>query len=165
MLKLFQLSFFIFGAFMLAFSGPVYAQNPHGKTVQQWNIRCNKSTGAPSGCEMYQVVATNNGKKILKIVVGYLEKQLIGAMTVPLGIHFPSGVTMQVDDGQTYSLTVEFCTPNGCRITFSFDDNLLRAAKAGKVMNITFYFFNERQRPFTVPISLSGFTGALKDVF
>jgi len=136
--------------------------NPHGKTFKDWRIRCNKPTGAPSECQMFQnVVVKESGEPVLRFVVGYMDgvKTPVGVFILPLGIYLPPGLTLQVDKGQTYEMTIEICAPKGCRVRFSFDDKLLATFKRGKKAEIIFY--SGGRKAVRVPVSLNGFSAAL----
>jgi len=159
----------ITGAFFAAcliaviLAGPAGAQNPHGKSFDHWQVRCNTPTGAPSDCQMVQnVVVKESGKPVLQLVVGYMEKvdNPVGVLVLPLGIYLPSGLTMQIDKGQAYEMAFEICGRNGCRVRFSFDEALLGTFKKGNAAEVVFY--SGGRKPIRVPLSLKGFTAALK---
>ena len=81
---------------------------------------------------------------------------------MPLGVYLPPGLTLQVDDGQVYKMAIEICGPKGCRVRFSFDDNLLNLFKFGSAAIVT--FSGTDQKPIRISVSLKGFTLALQDV-
>jgi invasion protein IalB len=145
-----------------------FAQNPHGKLFKDWKAHCNSPTGAPAYCVLVQEVAfKKSGKPILQFLIRYLPetKTLIGDIILPLGIYLPSGVTIQIDKGQTFEIPVEICSDGrmrGCRARFSFDDALLATVKSGGKATITFQ--DARQTPVPVPVSLAGFTAGLKAI-
>ena len=156
----------LFVAIILAF--PSVAGNPHGKLFKDWRVHCNSSSGAPSVCIMLQdVVFKSSRKTALQFVIRYIEdgKTLIGDIILPLGIHLPSGVTIQIDEGQVFEIPIEICTDSrmrGCRARFSFDKALLTSLKAGTNANIVFQ--DSRQSPVAVPVSLAGVTAGLKAI-
>lgn len=146
----------------LAILSPVAAQNPHAKIFGDWRIRCNSATGAPAQCQMFQnVVVKDSGKPILQTAVGYLPDVAtpVGAVTLPLGVHLPPGLTLQIDKGQTYELAYEVCSRSGCHVRFSIDAKLLDAFKGGSSAEIAFY--NNARKRVSIPVSLKGFTVAL----
>lgn len=147
------------------FATPAQAQNPHGKIYDSWRIQCNSATGAPSACRMFQnVVVKDSREPILRFFVGYTEESTapIGLFVVPLGINLPSGITLKIDDGQTYELTVEVCLPNGCQVRFGFDENFLNLFRRGNGATVS--FFGGNRQPFDIPVSLKGFTAALEAI-
>jgi invasion protein IalB len=150
-------------AFLL--SAPAMAQSPHGNIHGAWGVRCNTATGAPAACQIYQnIVVTESRKPILHFAIGFTEdaKTAVGIFVVPLGIYLPPGVTLQVDDGQIYELPIDMCAEKGCRVRFSFDDNLLNIFRRGETAKIT--FAGGDRKPIVIPVSLKGFTAALKDL-
>ncbi|MEX2617908.1 MAG: invasion associated locus B family protein [Alphaproteobacteria bacterium] len=149
----------------LFLASPVQAQNPHGQIFDAWRVQCNSPTGAPAVCQMFQnIVVKDSGEPVLRFFVGYQGEgeTPIGVLVVPLGVHLPSGITLKIDDGQAYELTIEVCLPNGCRARFGFDRNFLDLFKQGS--NGTVSFVGGNRQPFNVPISLIGFTAALKAI-
>jgi invasion protein IalB len=141
---------------------PAAAQNPHGKAFGDWRIRCNSATGAPSKCQMVQnVIVKDSGRPILQSVIGFIDDapNPIGVFVLPLGIYLPAGLTLQIDKGQIYEMSLEICGQKGCRVRFSIDDALLRTFKNGNVAEVGFQ--TGLQKPITVPLSLKGFTAAI----
>jgi len=142
---------------------PVQAQNPHGQIFDAWRVQCNSPTGAPAACQMFQnIIVKDSGEPVLRFFVGYQgeSETPIGVFVVPLGVHLPSGITLKIDDGQAYQLVIEVCLPNGCRVRFGFDQNFLDLFKRGNSGTVSFVGGN--RQPLNVPISLKGFTAALK---
>lgn len=145
------------------FTAQARAQNPHGKIFDAWRVQCNSPTGAPSLCRIFQnIVIKDSREPILRFFVGYGEQAdtPVGLFVVPLGVHLPSGVTLKIDDGQTYQLNVEVCLPQGCQIRFGFDENFLNLFKRGSGATVSFFGGANRQ-PYDIPVSLKGFTAAL----
>mgnify|MGYP003627414379 FL=1 len=144
---------------------PAQAQNPHGKIFEAWRVQCNAPAGAPAICQMFQnIVVKESGEPMLRFFVGYQgeSETPIGVFVVPLGVHLPSGITLKIDDGQAYELALEVCLPNGCRARFGFDQNFLELFKRGNGGTVSFVGGN--RQPFNIPISLKGFTAALKAI-
>ena len=149
----------------LGLSFPAAAQNPHGNIHDAWGVRCNTPTGAPAACQIFQnIVVKESRQPILNFAIGFAddEKIAVGIFVMPLGIYLPPGLTLQVDDGQIYEMAIEICGLKGCRVRFSFDENLLNLFKRGASAKIT--FSGSDQKPIKVPVSLKGFTAALKDL-
>jgi invasion protein IalB len=151
----------VFGALSVR---PAAAQDPNGKIFDSWRVMCNVPGGAPSKCRMFQnVVLKETREPILQFIIGYSGQASpfpIGLFIVPLGIHLPSGVTLKVDGGQAYQLSVEVCLPQGCQIRFGFDKNFLDLFKKGSKATVSFFSGGNRQ-PYNVPVSLKGFSAAL----
>lgn len=162
-----KLAAFFFALTLAIFFGaaPAAAQNPHGNLHGVWRVRCNTPTGAPAACQIFQnIIVKESGRPVLKFAIGFSEdgKTAVGIVVLPLGIFLPSGLTLQIDEGQIYEMAIEICGKNGCRVRFSFDDNLLNLFRRGNIAKVT--FFGGDRKPIRVPVSLKGFTAALKDV-
>jgi len=156
---------FVLALMAIFLAAPVAAQNPHGNTHDFWRVRCNTPTGAPAACQIFQnIVVKESGQPVLKFAVGFAEdgNTAVGIFVIPLGIYLPPGLTLQVDDGQVFEMAIEICGKKGCRVRFSFDDNLLTLFKRGSSATVTFYVGD--QKAIRIPVSLKGFTLALKDV-
>lgn len=156
---------FAFALAMFFLTAPAAAQNPHGNAHDAWRVRCNTPTGAPAACQIFQnIVVKESGQPILKFAIGFADdaKTAVGIFVIPLGIYLPSGLTLQVDDGQVYEMAIEICGQKGCRVRFSFDETLMNIFKRGSAAKVTFY--GGDQKPISIPVSLKGFTAALNDV-
>ncbi len=151
-------------AALTAAGGSPAAEPDKPRVFKDWRIQCEKPEGSAEHCHMFQGrVLKEDGKRLLHIAVGYSptqDDQVIAILTLPLGISLPPGVSLQVDDGEPLTLEVEHCIPQGCRVLLQLDDKLLGAMKAGNQATVTFR--DVSRQPVGVPVSLSGFTAALK---
>ena len=154
--------FFLFTLVGLLSLSKTNAQVPHAQIFGDWRIHCNSATGAPSKCQMFQnVIVKETGQPVLQMMVGYIRDvpSPVGVVTLPLGVYLPQGLTLQVDDGQTYEMAFEFCSAKGCRVRFSIDDALLSTFKDGSTAK--FKSYNNMRKPVRIPVSLKGFTAAI----
>jgi invasion protein IalB len=146
-------------------AGPALAQPQDGQAFDDWRVRCGRpDESAPEQCHIGQtVVVKETGKPFLYVGIGYAAnrgKDPLLFVTVPLGIHLPSGVTLQVESAQPVSLTVERCDRNGCHAVLALDDMLIASMRKGLVAR--FGLADATRQSVRVPISLKGFTAGLK---
>jgi len=111
------------------------------------------------------VMLKEGNRHLLRLEMGYVpdkKDQLVAIITVPLGIALPPGVLLKIDEGKELRLPVEHCIPQGCRILFPVDQDLLGILKAGKQATVTVQ--NMSHQPVGIPVSLSGFTAAFNSL-
>ena len=148
-------------------AGPAAAQPSDGQTFKDWRLRCGKADAAtPPPCHIFQtVVVSQTGQPFLYVAAGYPPEGTGGPtlfLTLPLGIHLPSGVRLSVDQGQPVPVPVVHCDRDGCHARLALDRRLIESLRAGLVAQVGFQ--DGVGQPITVPVSLKGFTAALKAV-
>lgn len=157
-----------------AASGPggsrLATDNPlHGKRFKDWTLRCEVVPVDDAGqtaqqCHMFQDWQHEERQlRILHIAIAYPRQQpdqAVAVLTTPLGVYLPAGIQMQIDDGKPQKFVIERCEPVGCKTGFPLDETLLNALRRGAKANVS--FADMRRQPLTVPVSLNGFTAALR---
>ena len=148
-------------------AGPAAAQPSDGQIFEDWRLRCGKAeAAAPPPCHIFQtVVVSQTGQPFLYVAAGYPPEGAGGPtlfLTLPLGIHLPSGVSLTVDQGQPVPVPVVPCDRDGCHARLALDRRLIKSLQAGLVARVAFQDGVGQQ--ITVPVSLRGFTAALKAV-
>lgn len=132
------------------------------ETHGDWNIRC--ASDAPEEC--FMVLVGTNAEGTPMIEVSLVKLRAAGPATagttviVPLGTALPEGVVLQVDDGDRFRFSYEFCAPAGCVANLAMTPELVTAMKVGYEAIVTFAAASDPQTPISIPISLSGFTAA-----
>ncbi len=154
----------VLGVLALA-AGPAAGQPSDGQTFKDWRVRCEQGQGAePRQCHIFQtVVVSRTEQPILYVAVGYPPGGAGGAVvfiTLPLGVHLPSGVTLRVDDGGPVALTLEHCDQGGCHARLRLERAQVASFRAGLVAYVGFR--DGLGQPLSIPVSLKGFTAALK---
>lgn len=143
---------------------PAQAITAHEKDFQDWRLRCEKKTDDdPERCFIMQVAKSEEeNREVLRIGVRYPEpdQPAMVFLTLPLGVYLPTGLLLQIDEGETLQIPVEICLPNGCHTRLALEGDLLKRLKAGQQAKLAFH--DSRQKQITVPVSLAGFTAALK---
>ncbi len=148
-------------------AGPAAAQPSDGQTFKDWRVRCRKAdAAAPPQCHIFQtVVVSQTAQPFLYVAAGYPPEGTGGPtlfLTLPLGIHLPSGVSLRVDRGQPVPAQVVHCDRDGCHARLALDRRLIKSLQAGLVAQVAFQ--DGVGQPIMVPVSLKGFTAALKAV-
>jgi invasion protein IalB len=131
---------------------------------EDWTLRCQPASDSqPRGCRLnQQVVATDSGKPVLQFAVGRFgpEKILGAVIFVPIGVRLPPGLGIQVDERPLHVFHFEICDPQTCQARAVLEGELLKDLKAGLIGHVKFQ--NAANREISVPISLKGFTAALR---
>lgn len=144
-----------------------WAQDPNAgeflrETHGDWDIRC--ATSDPERC--FMVLIGTNAQGTPMVEISLVKFQTVGpspagtTVIVPLGTALPEGVVLQVDDGDRYRFSYEFCAPAGCVANLALTPELVIAMKGGFLATITFSAASDPETPVSVPISLQGFTAA-----
>jgi invasion protein IalB len=130
-------------------------------TFGDWQIRC-----LPDGdeCFMYQMVLDAERNPVSEVTIQKLPAEAEAAAGVivvtPLGTLLPSGVVLQVDNGERRQYPFAWCTQMGCFSRFGLDEPGVAGMKRGKGGAITLVSASKPEQPVTVELSLTGFTAA-----
>jgi invasion protein IalB len=131
---------------------------------EDWTLRCQPASDTRArSCRLnQQVVATGSGKPVLQFAVGRFgpEKILGAVIFVPIGVRLPPGLGIQVDEQPLHVFPFEICDPQTCQARAVLEGELLKDFKAGLIGHVKFQ--NAANREISVPISLKGFTAALR---
>jgi len=147
----------------------VQAAPKDGEKFDNWAIKCEKpdakakEKGATEVCYAFQNVVTKEGnQRVLNIAVGYAPKipDPVALITLPLGIALPPGAALTLDDDKPIRFPIERCEPGGCRAGLKLEKTLLDKINAAKKVQLG--FSDDAHRPVQIPLSMKGFTAALK---
>ncbi len=125
-----------------------------------WTLKC-RGTAAAGACVLVQdIIFRQSGKRVLNVsIVGAGQKNgYVVAVTAPLGILLPAGLTLVIDDAEAVKFPLRLCNVNGCQGSFPFANDvkeLFYGAQKGQVM-----FRQPNGRPLRVNFSLNGFKDA-----
>lgn len=136
-----------------------------GQAYKDWKVQCaaNKTGDSSNNCHIFQNLVSKKGnKRILHVAVGYApgHKDPAAIITMPLGLSLLPGITIQVDDQKSKRFPFQACFKTGCQIGFSMNNKLLGDFKSGRQLTVT--FFDLKQQAIKIPVSLSGFSAAMK---
>lgn len=136
------------------------------ETDEAWSIRCNAEQTDPAHrCEMFQrLVEKESGKRFAEFAIGFPQGKNVarGAIILPLGILLHEGNTIQIDEGPVFSFRVRYCMADGCYAFIDLSDQVLKEMKKGMQAKLSIKSFNGNA--MVVPVSLVGFSKALRDV-
>lgn len=146
------------------FAPGAFAQGSNGnakvESFQDWDVRCPENA-SDGGCEMTQLVNnSDNGKPILRVVMGYPPQVDSAAMVfiLPLGTRLAPGVQLQVDGGEPQGFPFQVCLEQGCRADFPIDDALRNQLRSGRTATVS--LIGPRGKRIDLDVSLQGFTNA-----
>lgn len=129
------------------------------KKYGDWALSCRQlTTGGPERCVLFQdILWKKGGKRILNVSVARTarDQPFVAAVTTPLGILLPAGLTLNVDDKEPIRFPLRFCNINGCRGQFLISENMQEIFSNGKKGRVVFRQPNGR--PLRVEFSLKGF--------
>jgi invasion protein IalB len=147
----------------------LWAAPKDGDKFDNWAIKCEKAdpqskdAGGPEVCYAFQNVVTKEGnKRVLNIAIGYAPKipDPIALITLPLGIALPPGAGLTVGDDKPIRFPIERCEPGGCRAGIKLEKAVLdKLTDSAKVI---LDFQDGAHRPVQIPLSMKGFSEALK---
>jgi invasion protein IalB len=133
------------------------------KNHQDWSVQCATSPESTDGqCVLFQHLDVESGQRLLTMQVSRLsggrddgQEARALVITVPLGVHLPSGMRLQVDDGPPIDLSYERCDQGGCYAGTILNEELLKAMMQGEKSRVRFNNLNGKS--ITATLSLLGF--------
>lgn len=135
--------------------------------AQNWSVSCvSRSRIAAAECSVEQrVLIRETGQTLgrLQIKIGATDAGP-GALLlqIPLGVSIRAGIKIKVDDIEIETFDIQTCDAGGCYAGGLISEKLLRAAKAGKLLNAE--FSDAQQRAISVNFVLDGFSAAYDDI-
>ena len=130
-------------------------------TFGAWSVRCETVNDDPETCAMTQaVIAPESKQKIFEVNFAKTERGTQMTIVLPLGIHLPNGLILEVVDWDQKDLPISFCTQSGCFVNQLLDDefvDLLRKKEKAQVM-----VWTAPDEKATIPLSIDGFLDAFK---
>lgn len=149
-------------AAVIALSGGPAQSQKNGEDA--WVHRCSEED--TSRCEIAQRLSeTESGKRVVEFVITDTtgeDGRHRGLVILPLGVAVQTGLNLKVDDGQTYSFSVNHCLPNGCFALLNFPEELIKEMKRGNTATLNMRTF--QGQAVNVDLSLTGFTKAFKKI-
>jgi invasion protein IalB len=147
----------------VAASGGVALAAKEGEVFKDWKTRCERSPdGSQEVCHIAQLIKDPESKRdMAQVAVGYFpaSEDPVAIVTLPLGVHLPSGLQLQVDEGEKIRVPIEVCQPGGCQAGVNLKSPLKEAMLKGVTLKLTIH--DPAGNAATLPVSLSGFTAGL----
>jgi invasion protein IalB len=132
------------------------------KQTIPWSSSCSSAgRGLPLECALEQrafVQKTGQLIGMLTIRVPADTKKPVAMIQAPLGLFLPAGITVDIDGDMAQNYPLQTCNSNGCYAGFPITDQLLARMLNGGKFNVIFQYLDKK--PFTLPMSLVGFTEA-----
>lgn len=123
-----------------------------------WRVACVDQSA--KNCSAYQeLYRRDNGKVVMRIEVQHGADRAAMTLLLPLGVQLAHGVVVQVDDqapSSPYPFTA--CLEQGCVAPVALDAATLRAARRGRLINVTVVSLRGDSISFALP--LRGFDAA-----
>lgn len=131
------------------------------ETFEDWTVSCSSANGS-SQCIVSQVQTRQNGQRVLDMRLSPTTDNdgNNASLTLPFGLEFARGVTLQLDDGKPGKpISFKTCLPGGCIVPLSLDKAMTDAMRKGTALKLTATSIQNTAVPLTV--SLKGFGAAL----
>lgn len=149
------------------FGAPAVAQQaqpaaaPAAAPASAWSIMCDRA----ETCRMETAITGDQGKTIAMLAIRKPtpDGRQLGEMILPLGLHIPSGVAVQIDEGDAFPAELIACGPGGCHAIFEATALVLASMRNG--YDFKTRLVNARTlKPVGLKFSLIGFTKTSKDL-
>ena len=134
------------------------------KKFKSWSVQCVRDDdGLEKVCVLFYQLVAEGGRRALSLQVQEVgnvqpgsEAGYIAVLTVPLGVHLPSGLRVQVDQRDPVDLPYERCDQGGCYAGITMGEAFTEALKKGKECIVLFNNINGKTVRAKIP--LDGFT-------
>ena len=159
----------LIAAAIIAAGANIAAAQSTPKTTEKfgdWALSCRQlKAEAPPRCVLFQdILCQKSGKRILNVSIARPApgQPYVAAVTAPLGILLPAGLTLHVDEKELVRFPLRFCNINGCRGQFPVTDDMQQLFAAGQKGRVIFRQPNGQ--PLRVEFSLKGFAAGIADL-
>ena len=158
-------------AFVLAVSinGSALAQQKvstfTSKTMQfgAWSVRCEKENESPQTCVMTQTGFTPETKqKVFEVNIARTEVGTQMTLVLPLGVHLPKGIVLEVIDWDKKELPISFCSQAGCFVNEILNNEFVDLLRKKEKAQLTIW--TTAAEKAIVPMSIDGFLDAYKEL-
>ena len=166
----FRIAAFI-GLFAAVLGLPAAAQESKpkvGDRIGDWVFQCQAVSANQNICGIIQTVIDNNTKRqVVAVAIRYAgtgeAKRLGMFVTVPLGIFLGSGIGGKIDTSEQFKFNLQTCNQRGCQGAAEITPAMLADMKKGQRLIVGFKARADANT-IAVPVSLNGFTDALKAI-
>lgn len=134
-------------------------------TYQDWVVRCAmvavQDGSQQKACEMAQELnQADTGQRVLSAIVRMTSDDTGLTLIAPFGLLLSDGVALSIDGGEAMQIGFRTCLPGGCIAPKVLDDDAVSRLSKGNQAVLT--MANTNNQPFTVSLSLAGFSAALQ---
>jgi invasion protein IalB len=127
-----------------------------------WSSTCSATArNLPLECALEQRAFVRQSGQLIAmftIRVPADTKKPVAMIRAPLGLFLPAGITVDVDGDMAQNYPLQTCNANGCYAGFPVTDQMLSRMLNGGKLNVIFQYLDKK--PYTLPMSLVGFTEA-----
>lgn len=140
------------------------------ETIGAFEVRCVKMAEGQGDdpCSLYQLIKDDQGLSLAEVTLFPLidAGQAVAGATVitPLGTLLTANLVLSIDGSAPKRYPYNTCTEVGCVSRIGFTAEELDRMKAGKRIAMTIVAFQAPDRPFTMQISLDGFTKGFEKI-
>ena len=145
------------------------SSNAEVNSYDDWSVQCVSNPDSEARkCVLFQHLKVDSGQRLLTMQVSQLDSvagqrdAMALVVTVPLGVHLPSGMRLQMDGNEIVKLDYERCDQGGCYAGTVLSAELLEAMM--QEGNSQIVFNNLTGKSITATLSLRGFTAGFKAV-
>ena len=140
--------------------GDTYVREVHA----DWEVRCVKTEDGSDPCQMYQLLADQDGNSVAEISIYPLpagQRAAAGAtIATPLETLLTEDLRLSVDGGQDKIYRYSFCSAFGCFARVGFTAGEVEAFKRGAKGKLTIVPAAAPDQKVVLTVSLKGFTAA-----
>lgn len=143
---------------LLALGEGGLAQTGSAQPQPIWGVNC---AGTPTGLDCRAVQSlpmTNTGQATVAVRLLPETKKPVLLVLVPLGIHLPTGATVQIGQDEAKRLPLQNCDLSGCLADYPLADPELAALLKGQAITISVQ--DRDKRPISVQVPATGFPAA-----
>lgn len=106
------------------------------------------------------LVDKKTGREIVQANFAKEDRGTLMTLILPLGVYLIPGVTLDIDDGQSATFPISFCTREGCFVNQLVGDELINSLR--KKESATLTFASTATQVVALPFSITGFLDAYK---
>ncbi|WP_108482008.1 invasion associated locus B family protein [Oceaniglobus ichthyenteri] len=144
--------------------GSTYIEKVEG----DWEIRCVRTEDGNDPCQLYQLLADEQGNSVAEISMFGLPEgsQAAAGATVitPLETLLTAQMTLAVDNGKAKRYPYTFCAATGCFARIGFTNADIAAFRAGAKATLTIVPAAAPDETVALAVSLNGFTAGFQAV-
>lgn len=138
------------------------------ETIGAWQMRCLKTEDGSDPCQMYQLLAEQQGPPVAEFSMFRLpdgQQAKAGAtVIVPLETSLQAQLTISVDGGKGKRYPYSFCNQVGCFARIGLTEQDIEALKRGNEAVLTIVPALAPDQQVIVALSLEGFTASYAKV-
>ena len=127
-----------------------------------WMVNCTNVAGGFDCRASQTLIAKKTGTRVLTLVVRTTPdaRKPVMLIQVPLGIHLPAGVTLQIGKNAAKKLPLQSCDHEGCLTEYAVTDAEVAAMQQEADVKVSVQDQDLKMAPVTLQVSGLGFAAA-----